>query len=455
MATVLPSLVIVLLTAPRASAQDSEDPPAKPSALNQALSSLDESAQGTPLDRALADVGMPDGAGDIASHRVGDANLRLIDISLDLLFAVGGSSERDEPLQALQGGGHDPRKRGFTLQNLELSLQGAVDPYFRADAHIVWFIEPLEGESIVELEEAFLTSQELPFGLEEFGFEIEAGQIMTEFGRKNPRHPHAWDWLDQPVVLSRMFGPDGMRGLGVRVGWLTPLPWFSQVHVGVQNANGETMASFLANDEFFDERAIGGTDFEDRDVRSVTDFAWLARWENAWDLCEETTVIAGISGLAGPNATGSDACTLIGGADLFVRWRPVQSDNGWPFVSWQTELIGREYEVDDRAAALAGETLGDWGLYTEVLWGFVRDWAVGVRYEFARGDGPSVGGRAMDPFRDNRQRISPLLMWTPSHFSRIRLQYSFDAAQHLPDDSAHTVWLGFEVLLGKHPAHTM
>jgi hypothetical protein len=30
----------------------------------------------------------------------------------------------------------------------------------------------------------------------------------------------------------------------MRVGWLTPLPWFSQVHVGVQNANGETMPSF-------------------------------------------------------------------------------------------------------------------------------------------------------------------------------------------------------------------
>ena len=426
-----------------------------PSNIDLELSRLNEDA-GDPsdssLDRALQDLSPT--SDDIASYPAGPVTFRLTDLSVDLLFAVGASTERDDSLESLQGGGHDPRKRGFTLQNLELSLLGAVDPYFNAEAHLIYFVDPIEGESVFELEEAFLTTQQLPFGLEQYGLEVEVGQMFTEFGRINPRHPHAWDWLDQPVINSRVFGPDGMRGPGARIGWLTPLPWFSQFHLGVQNANGETMASFLANDEFFEERAIGGTEFEDQDVRSLGDLVWLARWENAWDFSDEVSGALGLSGLVGPNATGTGGRTVVYGGDLLVKWQPVKNDRGWPFVTWQSEILRRDYKVDGEAAELPGEDLGDWGLYSQLLWGFTRDWSAGFRYEFVSADGPSVGGRDMDPFRDDRQRFSPVIIWTPTHFSRVRLQYNIDQADHLADD-AHSVWLGFEVLLGKHPAHSM
>ena len=58
-----------------------------------------------------------------------------------------------------------------------------------------------------------------------------------------------------------------------------------------------------------------------------------------------------------------------------------------------------------------------------------------------------------DPFRDDRHRISPMLLWQPSHFSRIRLQYNHDRAAHLAHHDAHSVWLGFEFLIGAHAAH--
>lgn len=51
-------------------------------------------------------------------------------------------------------------------------------------------------------------------------------------------------------------------------------------------------------------------------------------------------------------------------------------------------------------------------------------------------------------------------MFHPTEFSRIRLQYNYDHALHLEFDGlgsrgkdAHSVWLGFEVLIGSHPAH--
>jgi hypothetical protein len=385
------------------------------------------------------------------------SKLKLIDISMDALFAAGSSTADDESLQTLQGGGHDPRKRGFTVQNVELSLMGAVDPYLTGESHIIFFLDPLSGETEVELEEIFLTTQALPYGLQ-----LEAGHFFTEFGRLNPRHPHQWHWQDQPIINTRLFGPDGMRGPGFRLGWLTPLPWFSELHIGVQNANGETMASFLANDEFFEERAIGGRPFVDRGVRTLKDLVYLARLDNSWDLTEEVTAKVGLSGLYGPNATGPDAETWIYGTDLLVKWRPAENERGWPFLAWESEVMKRDYEAaaffDDSDPLdiidLPAKTLRDWGLYSQVLYGFHPGWAAGVRYEYAKGSGQSVDGRSADPFRDNRQRLSPLLLWHPSEFSRLRLQYNYDRADHLEDDEAHSVWLGVEFMYGAHPAHT-
>ena len=76
----------------------------------------------------------------------------------------------------------------------------------------------------------------------------------------------------------------------------------------------------------------------------------------------------------------------------------------------------------------------DWGFYTQLLYGFHPGWAAGLRYEFTGGSGESVrefGSRNQDPFRDDRHRVSPLLAWYITEFSRLRLQYNYDRADHL------------------------
>ncbi|MDE2059618.1 MAG: DUF4200 domain-containing protein [candidate division NC10 bacterium] len=391
---------------------------------------------------------------DLLSRQVGGSSFRLIDVSLDALFAAGSSTEREASIQRLEGGDHDPRKRGFTVQQAELSFTGAVDPYLTGETHIVYLIDPVVGNTRVELEEAFLTTQALPYGLQ-----LKGGHFFTEFGQINPQHPHQWDWLDQPVINTRLFGPDGLRQAGVRLGWLTPLPWYSQLHVGVQNANGEIAASFLSNEEFFKERSIGGRPFVQRDVRHLTDLLYLLRWENSWNLSDTVTTKLGLSGLFGPNATGADGHTRIYGTDLKLTWRPANSSRGWPLFLWQSEAMGRDYVADrftDGVVTLPRKTLRDWGFYTQALYGFTYGWAAGLRYEYATGSGASVGvfnGREGDPFRDDRHRVSPLLAWHPSEFSRLRLQYNYDRADHLEHQDAHSVWLGVEFLYGAHPAH--
>ncbi|MBI1369452.1 MAG: hypothetical protein GC162_12460 [Planctomycetes bacterium] len=419
------------------------------------------------LDAALADIEadqaqrQPAGGAALASVPLGGgASMKLIDISLDVLFNAGGSTVGDSDIQTLQGGGHDPKQRGFTLGQAELSLAGAIDPYLNGEAHIVFLVDPDSGETEAELEEAFATTTALPGGLQ-----LKFGHFLSKFGLINPVHPHAWDWIDQPIINGRVFGGDGMRAGGVQISWLTPLPWYSELFLSVQNATGETMPSFLAADE-----AIGGRPFMDHGVRNAEDLTYTMHWANVWDLSDELSLSLGASGAFANNAAGGD--TWIYGGDAKLKWKPVDNDHGWPFVIWQSEFIARDYNaqaavhvgpdgapgtVDD--VLLSADELHDWGFYSQVLYGFHRDWAAGIRYEYATGSGNSVDefGTVIshndDPTRDSRHRISPLIMWQPTHFSRFRLQYNYDDAAHL-GHGAHTVWLGVEFLFGAHPAHS-
>ena len=448
------------------------------SALDRAVRQLEESAgpKESPLDQALREFGIvPEGSAPTAPSPSGIASvgpsggsgpqLKLIDISLDALLAAGTSTADEETLQILQGGGHDPRKRGFTVRGVELSLMGAVDPYLDGEMHLLTFLDPIEGETEVELEEAFFTTRTLPKGLQ-----LKAGHYLTEFGRINPTHPHQWAWLDQPIIHVRVFGPDGMRAPGARLSWLLPVGWFSQLYGGIQNANGETMASFLANEEFFEERAIGGRPFTHRHVHSLGDLVYTARWENSWSTSDDQiTWLIGMSGVFGPNATGPDGNTQIYGLDLTRKWRPKQNDRGWPFTIWMAELVVRRYRADQFTGedplnpgsqiTLPAETLTDWGFYVQWLYGFKPRWAIGLRYEYVWGSGPSLDSdlqpisRQEDPWRDNRHRFSPLLAWYLTEYSRFNFQYNYDHASHLPGKDAHSFWIGAEFMLGSHPAH--
>jgi hypothetical protein len=390
-----------------------------------------------------------------------------MDVSLVATGALGFSTAVDEELELLEAGDHDPRRRGFNVQNVELALSGAVDPFFTGHANLVYLITP-EGETKVELEEAYALTQQLPWGLERYGFQLKAGQFFTEFGRLNRKHPHQWDWQDQPLVHSRFLGGDGLRGQGARLGWLTPLPWYSEILVGAQNAQGETLVSFDASEEVFEERPIGGRPFASAGTRGVGDLVYLARWVNGGDLSDTWSTQVGVSYLHGPNATGADGRTQIYGIDGVLKWRPLVSDSGWPFVKLEGELLRRAYRADsffgcedgagecEEPLALSSTTLRDWGGYVQALWGFRRPWAAGLRYEYASGTGASVGvyeGRDADPFRDTRHRIAPLLVFYPSEFSRLRLQYNYDRAEFSQEHSNHTVWLGLEFGIGSHAAH--
>ena len=77
-----------------------------------------------------------------------------MNISFDGLFALAYSSARD--LSNIEVGDHDPQQRGFNARNLEIALDGAVDPYFEGFANIVFKLDndnnteiEVDGDSVV------------------------------------------------------------------------------------------------------------------------------------------------------------------------------------------------------------------------------------------------------------------------------------------------------------------
>src|SRR6266545_419428 len=167
---------------------------------------------------------------------IGGGGKNYMNISFDGLFALAYSSAPD--LYNIEVGDHDPQQRGFNARNIELALDGAVDPYFEGFANIVFKLDN-DNETEVEVEEAFMQTTNLPFNLQ-----LKGGQFFAAFGRLNPVHPHAWDFVDDSLVNGLFLGPDGLRGVGAQLSWTLPTPWYSQLILAAQNGRGGTGFSF-------------------------------------------------------------------------------------------------------------------------------------------------------------------------------------------------------------------
>lgn len=357
------------------------------------------------------------------------------------LTDFGWSTEPD--VGSLQLGDHDPRVRGFTIPNTELTLDGAVDPYFKGFANVVYKLDS-EAETGVELEEMFVLTTSLPANLQ-----VKAGQFFAEFGRQNPQHPHSWSFVDQPLILNRMFGPEGLRSQGARVSWLVPTPWYTEVMVGVLNSTGGTTSSFRSDES----SEIHGGAPDDSPVETAGHLLYVPRVATSFDLTATQTVVLGASAALGPNNSGPGARTEVYGTDLFWKWKSARAHRGFPFVSWQFEFLHRRYRAEARISAdspplfFPGETLLDRGMYSQLLWGIKPMLVAGVRADIVN----AREGAFDSALRTDRYRVSPNVTWYPTEFSKFRVQYNYDHREGVGVD--HSVWLQFEFVLGAHASH--
>lgn len=340
-------------------------------------------------------------------------------ITADLAF-IGDFALAYFSDESLQTGEHDPSETGFALQQLELSVGAAVDAYFRMDGSLVY------SEGGVEIEEIYGTTLALPHRLQ-----ARAGLFLTRFGRINSTHLHSWDFLDQPLAIGRVFGGEGNRGVGVELSWLAPLPWFVEVIGSVTDAAGEGTAR-----SFF-----GAADLT---VDSPLDFQATLAVKQFHELSANWSLLHGLSVAAGPNPTGDGNRTEVYGADLYIKYRPIDR-RSFTVVALTAEVLYRRRQIP-------GDVLRDHTLYASLLWRFWPRWTVAARYDY--GSPARQAQDYLDPeWVDHRHRVTAALSFFPTEFSRLRVQSGIDVPTW-QDDPVVSVMAALELLIGAHGAHT-
>lgn len=333
----------------------------------------------------------------------------------------------------LEAGGHDPSHNGFNLQQLELSLSKSVDPYFRFDSNIVL------TQAGIEIEEAYATTLDLPAQLQ-----VRAGKFLTRFGRINATHPHTWDFVDQPFIVSKMFGPEGNRGVGVELSWITPLPWYVELVATAINPEEED-----ATRSFINPPPDGQPDpFH---IRNPEDLEYMFAAKQFFPISDDVSVLWGLSSAIGPNGQTLHSHSLILGTDLYVKYRPL-TEGSTTIVSLQAEEFYRRRQT-------VTDTLIDEGGYAYLFWRFAQRWGTALRYEwgtpsYASGGNGTIADDYLDPdWVATRNRISANVTFWPTEFSRLRFQGQIDNLGATNDNLHWALFLTLEVAVGAHGAH--
>ncbi|MDH3613918.1 MAG: hypothetical protein OEU90_08740 [Gammaproteobacteria bacterium] len=311
---------------------------------------------------------------------------------------------------------------GFALGEAEINLKANVDDRFFGN--LTFAIADEEGEVEVELEEAWLQTAGLPAGIT-----VTGGRLFSATGYINGFHRHTDDFADRPLPYQAFFGGQYVVD-GLQARWIAPTPLLFELGAELNWGSG-----FPAAGE------------ADSSPGAYTLFAKLGGdvgVSHSWQL--------GISWLSADALERGDTATFSGDSELAVadfvwKWAP-HGNSVQRNLKLQGEYFSRsESGVFDGLVYDGDQT----GWYLQGVWQFTPRWRLGLRHDVVDADnGPLlVGTQLEDPGRSS-SRDSLMLDWSPSEFSRLRLQYTND--QVLADTGQQWL-LQYIMSLGAHGAH--
>ena len=318
---------------------------------------------------------------------------------------------------------------GFSPGEVEINLKASVDArYF---GNVTFALADEDGEVEVELEEAWVQATALPAG-----FTATGGRFFSEAGYLNDFHFHADDFVDRPLPYQAFYG--GRYTVdGIRARWVAPTSLLFEVGTelnwgGSFPATGNAETSPGAWTLF---TKLGG------DVGA----------SNSWQL-GLSHVSADAMDRAGGHEGEEEGGLFTGDSDLTIvdfvwKWAPLGNPSVNSFKV-QGEYFRRSENGTFADLAYDGDQAG-W--YLQGVWQFAPLWRVGLRHDMVDADnGPGLAGTELeDPGRSSR-RSSVMLDWSPSEFSRLRLQYTDDQVLEQSD----SVWyLQYIMSIGAHGAH--
>ena len=94
------------------------------------------------------------------------------------------------------------------------------------------------------------------------------------------------------------------------------------------------------------------------------------------------------------------------------------------------------------------------GWYAQAVYQFMPEWRVGLRYDRLDPGRRDYGVNNANIAREdhNPHRTTVMADWSPSEFSRLRLQWARD--QSMAGETDNQLWLQYIMSLGAHGAHS-
>ncbi len=318
------------------------------------------------------------------------------------------------------------REKGFGLGHTELSLSGNVDQMFSGRLSTV--LESHEGETELELEEAFINTIALPGGVD-----IRAGRFLSQVGYLNAQHTHGDHFSERPAVYRAMLGSHYFDD-GIRINALLPTPFYWRV--GAEVFKGETLAGGEGDESVgvYTLSSKWGADFSDSSSWQFG-LSYLKHRLTVEEAHEEDE-----DHDHSHNAAYSGENTYL--VDAIWKWAPTGNAKN------QQVILSGEYIYSDDLNEYASDDDVNEGWYGSIVYRFHPQWAVGFRYGEVE-----LKEAHDDHFHDQSlEDADVMLSWSPSHFSTVRLQYSSQDATGF-DNANDTITLQYLMTLGAHSAH--
>ena len=334
-----------------------------------------------------------------------------------------------------------PGRRGLRLSESEIGISANVDDKFAAN-----LVASLSPDNTVEVEEAYGYMPSLPNG------------VVPKFGRffsgivyLNEQHQHAWDFVDAPLAYTAFLGGQ-FDNDGAQVKWVLPTETF--VELGAEIGNG---ASFPGTDRnrngagAYAAYAHAGGDIGDS-------HSWRAglSWLHTKAEAREATQPDAAGNLVDTAFTGRSDTAV---ADFVWKYAPHGNATVTNFkvqgeYFWRHERGDLAYDADDALGLMqvAPYMASQRGWYLQSVYQFMPYWRAGARYDRLDPGHPSYGANADLLDLDFRpQRYTLMVDYTPSEFSRFRVQYADSRTR--PGFTDHEVFLQYILTLGAHGAH--
>ena len=346
------------------------------------------------------------------------------------------------------GGDVAPPDRGLSLGESELALAANVDHMFRGTG-----IFSISSDNSIEVEEAYIQTLALSYG-----FTVKAGRLFSSVGYQNQIHAHAWDFTDAPLA-NKVFLGNQLADDGVQLKWVAPTSLYFDLGVevgrgrtfpagpeGGRNKNGFGASNFFTT--------LGG-DFG-------TGTAWQAGLSYLTTSPQDRTY-DDVDSTGAPVTNSFTGTSKLWALSGILKWAPNFNPTE-RYFKLQGEYFQRRENgnlvFDTAAPQTGGYASTQSGWYLQGVYQFVPMWRVGYRYDRLDGGTTSIGlvdsgalTAADFPIlaKYNPTRNTVMVDWSPSEFSRVRLQYAQDKSRS--DATDNQVFLQYIVSLGAHGAH--